>query len=183
MALTATMHRIDVALSDVDRSVYETLELRVARHPSETMRYMLTRTLAYCLSYEDGIAFSKGGLSAAEEPPVSIHDPTGIFIAWIDVGSPSADRLHKATKAARRVAIFTHVALDVLRRETGTRAIHRGTEIDVWRFDPSFLTALEEKVGRTTKLELVRNEGQVYVTVDGGVIETTLEHAFLVEQA
>ena len=63
MAQTATMHHIEIALSDVDRGVYEALDLRVAQHPSESMRYMLTRTLAYCLSYEEGIAFSKGGLS------------------------------------------------------------------------------------------------------------------------
>ena len=67
MAITATMHHIEIALSDVDRGVYESLDLRVAQHPSESMRYMLTRTLAYCLSYEEGIAFSKGGLSDASE--------------------------------------------------------------------------------------------------------------------
>ena len=61
MALTATVYHLPVQLSDVDRGVYESLDLRLARHPSETMRYLLTRLLAYCLCYEDGIAFSKGG--------------------------------------------------------------------------------------------------------------------------
>ncbi|HXK19677.1 MAG TPA: YaeQ family protein, partial [Polyangiaceae bacterium] len=98
MALTATVHHLVITLSDVDRNVYEKLDIRVARHPSESARYFWQRTLAYCLSYEDGIAFSKGGLSDADEPPVSIHDPTGVFLAWIDVGSPSADRLHRASK-------------------------------------------------------------------------------------
>src|SRR3954464_6177041 len=107
MALTSTVYRLNITLSDVDRGVYEKLEVRTGRHPSESARYFWQRTLAYCLSYEDGIAFSKGGLSDAEQPPVSIHDPTGVFVAWIDVGSPSADRLHRASKAARRVALFT----------------------------------------------------------------------------
>jgi uncharacterized protein YaeQ len=183
MAMTATIHRFEIALSDVDRNVYETLDLRVARHPSETMRYMLTRTLAYALSYEDGIAFSKGGLSAAEEPPISIHDPTGIFLAWIDVGSPSAERLHKASKAARRVSVFTHVEIAALRKEAALRPIHRGEEIEVWRFEPPFLDALEAKVDRTTKLELVRNDGQLYATVGGSVIESALAMRPLVEAA
>src|SRR5215472_10630289 len=61
MALTATMYRFRVTLSDVDRAVYENLDFRVARHPSESGRYLVTRTLAYCLSFEEGIAFSKGG--------------------------------------------------------------------------------------------------------------------------
>ena len=116
----ATIHNVTVALSDADRGVYETLELRIARHPSESMRYMLTRTLAYCLSYEDGIAFSKGGLSSNDEAPITVRDPTGILLAWIDVGSPSAERLHKASKAARRVALFTHSDLGLLRREAAS---------------------------------------------------------------
>src|SRR5271157_4437137 len=116
MALTATMHHFHVTLSDVDRGVYETLDLRVARHPSESRRYLTTRTLAYCLSYEPGIVFSRGGLSSADEPPIEVRDPTGILLAWIDVGFPSAERLHKATKAARRVARYTHVDAGQLRR-------------------------------------------------------------------
>ena len=117
MALTATMHHVEVTLSDVDRGVYEALDLRIAQHPSESMRYMLTRTLAYCLSYEEGIAFSKGGLSSTDEPAISVKDPTGILLAWIEIGSPSAERLHKASKAARRVAVFTHAELAQLRKE------------------------------------------------------------------
>src|SRR6185295_17187306 len=141
--LTATMYHFEVELSDVDRSTYAALDLRLARHPSESMRYMLTRTLAYCLSYEDGIAFSKGGLSSTDEAPIAVRDPTGILLAWIDIGSPSAERLHKASKAARRVAIFTHADLGQLRKEAATKAIHKVDAIDVWRFEPKFLDAIE----------------------------------------
>src|SRR5580704_4100089 len=142
MALTATMHHFEVTLSDVDRGVYETLDLRVARHPSESGRYLTTRTLAYCLSYEEGIAFSKGGISSTEEPPIAVRDPTGILLAWIDIGAPSAERLHKASKAAQRVALFTHTDLGLLRREASSRAIHKVAAIEVWRLAPAFLDAL-----------------------------------------
>ncbi|HEV3192649.1 MAG TPA: YaeQ family protein [Polyangiaceae bacterium] len=181
MALSATIHHFHVTLSDVDRAVYETLDLRVARHPSESARYLTTRTLAYCLSYEAGIAFSKEGLSSAEEPPIAVRDPTGILIAWIDVGFPSAERLHKAAKAARRVALYTHVDAALLRREAASRAVHKVGEIAVWRFEPSFLDAVERSLGRTTKIEIARNDGQVYVTIDENVIEGALERVRLVD--
>jgi uncharacterized protein YaeQ len=179
MALTATMHHVEVTLSDVDRSVYESLDLRLARHPSESARYLLTRLLAYCLSYEDGIAFSKGGISTTDEPPIAVRDPTGILLAWIDVGSPSAERLHKASKAARRVALYTHVDPMLLRREAATRAIHKVEAIDVWRFEPAFLDALEPMLDRNTKLELARNDGGLYVTVGGRVIEGSVARVSL----
>src|SRR3954452_17255865 len=102
MALSATVYHLQIELSDVDRGVYEALDLRVARHPSETMRYLLTRTIAYCLIYEEGIAFSKG-LSTTDEPAVWVKDPGGLVLVWIDIGTPSAERLHKASKAAERL--------------------------------------------------------------------------------
>ncbi len=179
MALTATIHHVEIALSDVDRGVYEALDLRVAQHPSETMRYMLTRTLAYCLSYEEGIAFSKAGLSNVDEPPIAVRDPTGILLAWIEIGVPAAERLHKAAKAARRVAIFTHADLAQLRKEAATKAIHKVEAIEVWRLDPAFLDAIIAKMDRNTKFELTRNDGQLYVSIAGATIETSLARASL----
>jgi uncharacterized protein YaeQ len=171
MALTATVHHLEVTLSDVDRGVYESLDLRVARHPSESARYLLTRVLAYCLSYEEGIAFSRGGLSSSDEPPISVRDPTGILLLWVDVGTPSAERLHKAAKAARRVQLYTHADLGQLRREASARAIHRIEDIEVWRVDPALLDRLETTIARSMKMEIARNDGRLYVTIDGDVHE------------
>ncbi len=60
VALTATLYNFDTELADIDRGVYQTLALRLARHPSETQEFMLTRLLAYCLEYTEGIEFSRG---------------------------------------------------------------------------------------------------------------------------
>jgi uncharacterized protein YaeQ len=175
MALTATVHRLNITLSDVDRGVYETLDLRVARHPSESARYFWQRTLAYCLSYEEGIAFSKGGLSDADEPPVSIHDPTGVLVAWIDVGAPSAERLHRASKAARRVALFSATELALLEREAASRKIHNVEQLEVSLLEPKFLDALEQRLAKSLALELVRSSGALYATLPGGsVLESTV---------
>lgn len=174
MALT-TIVQVEVTISDVDRGVYETLELTLAQHPSESQRYLLTRLFAYCLSYEEGIAWSRGGLSDAEEPPISIRDKTGLLLAWIDIGQPSAERLHKASKAARRVLVFTTADRAHLLREAATRPIHKRESIEVYRLEPSFIAALEAKLARRMKLEIVRNESQLYVTVGGESFECAVE--------
>src|SRR5687768_16174388 len=136
MALTATVHRLGITLSDVDRGVYGSLDLRMARHPSESARHFWLRTLAYCLSYEEGIAFSKGGLSDSDEPPVAIDDPTSMLLTWIDVGAPPADGLHRAAKAARSVALYTATEPGLLGREAASRKIHAIGEIAVHRLEP-----------------------------------------------
>jgi uncharacterized protein YaeQ len=173
MALGATIYRLEIALSDVDRGVYETLDVRAARHPSESMPYLLTRVLAYCLEYAEGIAFSKG-LSTTDEPAVWIKDMRGDLVAWIEVGSPSADRLHKASKAAPRVVVFTQNDPELIMREARSKAIFRAERIEVFEVPPAFLSALEEKIDRHTKLELVRTEGQLYVNVGGATLEAAL---------
>ena len=118
MALGATIYVFNVELADSDRGVYETLEIRAAQHPSETADYLLTRVLAYCLEYTDGIAFSKG-LSDPDEPTVSVRDLTGTLLTWIEIGTPDADRLHRASKAAPRVAVYCHKDAELLATRLG----------------------------------------------------------------
>ena len=84
MALTATVYIFEIDLADNDRGVYETLSLRVARHPSESEEYLLTRVLAYALEYTDGIEFSEGGLSNPDAPAIVVKDLTGAVQAWIE---------------------------------------------------------------------------------------------------
>ena len=177
MALTATVYRLNVTLSDVERGVYETLDLRMARHPSESARYFWLRALGYCLSYEEGIAFSKGGLSDSEEPPISIRDATGILLKWIEIGSPSAERLHRAAKASRSVALFSSAEWSLLEREAASRKIHALESIEVFLLEPKFLDALEQHLQKHLEIELVRSAGTLYVTLPGGLVEGSINEA------
>ncbi len=181
MALTATVYHLRVDLSDVDRGVYESLDLRVARHPSETMRYLLTRTLAYCLCYTDDIAFSKG-LFVTDEPAVWVRQPDGRVDLWVDIGRPSVERLHKASKRAGRVAVFTHDDPELMRREARGARLHRSDEVEVWSVDVALLDALEGVVDRNTSMTLVHTDGQLYVTVGARTLEGAVTRRPLVDR-
>lgn len=165
MALSATVYRLRIELSDVDRSVYQALDLRLARHPSESMRYLLTRVIAYCLCHEEGIAFSKGGLSDPDEPAIAARDPQGNLRLWIEVGNPSPERLHKASKAAPRLVVFTHHDPQLLVRAARDKAIHRAEKIEVHALEPAFLDALDGATDRNAAWTLVHSEGTLYVTI------------------
>ena len=67
MARSATIYRVQLELSHVDRDVYAELQLTLARHPSETMERTITRLLAYGLRYDEGLEFGRG-VSATDEP-------------------------------------------------------------------------------------------------------------------
>jgi uncharacterized protein YaeQ len=172
VAAGASIHHVDLVISDVDRNVYETLGVHLARHPSESMRFLTTRLLAYALSYEEGIAFSKGGVSSTDEPAISIRDLTGLQLrAWIDVGAPAAARLHKATKAADRVALYTCASVAYLASES----IHKKDEIAITQFDPTFIDALAERLDRRVAFEIVRTDNRLYVTTARGILETDIQ--------
>jgi uncharacterized protein YaeQ len=173
MALTATMFRLKVQLSDSDRNVYEELDLRLAQHPSETAPYLVTRALAYCLSYEEGIAFSHG-LASADEPAVWVKALDGRLTAWIEVGTPSGERLHRASKACPRVVVFTHHDPALLVREVERTSIHRLEHIEAYAPDRALIDALVARLARTMQWELSRAGGHLYVSVGGEALDGAL---------
>ncbi|OFW17966.1 MAG: hypothetical protein A3H97_06055 [Acidobacteria bacterium RIFCSPLOWO2_02_FULL_65_29] len=164
MALTATIYNFDIDLADADRGVYESLALRVARHPSESEEYLLTRVLAYALEFTDGIEFSRG-LSNPEEPAISIRDPTGALRSWIEIGNPDAARLHKASKASPRVAVYIHKdPAQFLIRLAGER-IHRAEAVEVWAVDRALVAALAAKLERRMTFSLSVTDRELYLSI------------------
>jgi uncharacterized protein YaeQ len=176
MALTATIYTFNIDLADMDRGCYETLDIRVARQPSETMEYMLSRVLAYCLEYTEGIAFTQG-LAAGDEPAIWVRDLTGQMIAWIDVGMPDAERLHRASKQAGRVAIYTHRNPDMLKQQLAGKRIHRAEDIPLYAIEHHVMGALVAAVERRTRMTLSVTERQIYIDIAGQNIAGALvEH-------
>lgn len=181
MALGATVHVFRVQLSNVDRGVYETLELRLARHPSETAEYLVTRLLAYCLEYTEGIAFSAGGLSDPDEPAIVVKDLTGVLRGWIEVGQPEAPRLHKAAKAAGRVAVYpTRDAAPWLARLKGER-IHRAEELEINAIDATLLSSLAARLERRMEFDLSVSEQALYVSIGAETLTGSVEQLRLAE--
>lgn len=165
VALSATVHSFDITLNDADRGVHTTLEFRVARHPSETAEYLVTRVLAYCLEYVEGLAFSRGGLSDPDTPALEIRDLTGALQSWIEVGTPEAARLHRAAKSARHVAVYTHKDVAALLERLRAEAVHRAEHIEVHTFDREFLAALVARLQRRMTFDLTVSDRQLYLTL------------------
>jgi uncharacterized protein YaeQ len=174
MALSSTMYVFTVRLADADRAVYETLELRVAQHPSESPEFLVVRVLAYCLEYTEGIAFSKG-LSDPEEPAILVRDLTGALQSWIEVGMPEAARLHKASKAARRVVVYTHRDVEPwLARLEGER-IHRAEALEIFAVDRELVAGFVSRLTRRMEFDLSVSERHLYIslgdTTFSGIVE------------
>jgi uncharacterized protein YaeQ len=166
VALTSTIFVFDIDLADSDRGVYETLSLRVARHPSEADEFLAARVLAYCLEYAEGIEFSRG-LCDADEPPLAIRDLTGRMTAWIDVGTPSAERLHRASKAVGRVVVYVHKPAAQWLEDLGAERIHGADRIEIRQLDRAVVTSLAAALDRRMSMTVSVAGGELYVDLAG----------------
>ena len=165
MALSSTVFTFEIDLADSDRGVYESLSLRVARHPSESDEFLVARVLAYCLEYREGIAFSRGGLSDTDDPPISITDLTGTMQAWIDIGTPSADRLHRASKAAPRVAVYMQKDASQWLAGLAAARIHRAEALELYAIDRAVIDQLVAALDRRMSFALSVSGGEVYLSL------------------
>ncbi len=173
------MYVFEVRLNDADRGVYETLTLRVARHPSETAEYLVTRLFAYCLEYTEGIEFSKG-LSDVEEPAITVRDLTGALQCWIEVGAPDALRLHKAAKAAPAVALYVHRDVDALLARLAGERIHRAGALRICAVDRELLAAFVARLDRRMSFDLAVSDRTLYLTLGDDTLTGTVEERRLV---
>jgi len=106
MALSSTIYKFSISLSDTNRHVYDSLNLTVAQHPSETCERMLARVMAYCIHAREFLEFTKG-LSSPDAPDIWSHSLDGRVELWIEMGEPSFEKLKKATRTAAEVWVYS----------------------------------------------------------------------------
>lgn len=169
MALSSTVYNFDIDLSDSDRSVYESLSLRVARHPSESEEYLVARVLAYSLEFTEGIEFSHG-LCDPDDPAIAVRDLTGALRVWIDIGTPDAARLHKASKLAPRVAVYTHKDVAQLLRNLAGERIHRMEAVEIYAIDRPFIALVAARLERRMAFSLSINERELYLSIGADTV-------------
>jgi len=172
MALKSTIHRATVALSHVDRGVYETLQPTLARHPSETPARLVVRLLAFSLCYEDGMAFGRG-VSTPGEPDVWICEGDGRIRHWIDVGQPEAARLVKASRQADRVTVFAYG--DGLERWwAAQRPVLEGVAwLAVHALEDELVSMLVRNLDRNIRWSLTVSDATLFLDVAGHSLQST----------
>ena len=174
MAPNATVYRCPTQLANVDAGVYDSFDLRLARHPSETERYLLARLVAFCLVADPALEFSKLGLSSPDEPALHVRTLDGRLACGVEIGNPTAEKLHKACKASPRVVVVTHHDPDRLVADVAAARVHKAESVEVFAIDPAFLDALARHIGdRGCPVDVTVSDGDLYVTAGGEALSTT----------
>lgn len=172
MALPVTIYKAGIQLADLDRSIYETLQTTVARHPSETEERLVGRLLAFALTYEDGLCFTKG-ICEGDVPDLWLKGPDGRIKAWVEVGLPDPDRLLKARRHADQVTLVAFGAkLPSWERQHLDKLIH-SSNITVIIIEQEFISQLVARLKRSIDWSITITEGNIYLQDGGETLETS----------
>ena len=163
MALKATIFKAQLAVSDLDRHLFATHALTIARHPSETDERMMVRILAFAIHADERLAFGRG-LSAEDEADLVLTDLTGAIDLWIDVGLPDEREIRKACGRASRVAVYAYgTGAEAWWRQNG-EALSRLANLTVARFDPESTRACARLAARNMDLACTIQEGHLWLS-------------------
>lgn len=171
MALKPTVYKFTIALSDLNRNVYDTLSLTVAQHPSETVERMMARVLAYCLNAQEHLGFCRG-ISTVEEPDLWLRTLDDRIALWIDVGEPAAERIKKATRVSSAVKVYSFNA-----KSKSDAWWQKGRDdfarlnASVYRFDWPAIQLLAQRVQRTMDFSVMITGDSAYISMDQGECE------------
>ncbi|MCQ4273633.1 YaeQ family protein [Pseudomonas kuykendallii] len=173
MALQATTYKVEINLTDLDRSVYDTARFTVARHPSETEERLVVRLIAYLLWYGELLSFGRG-LSDVDEPALWEKSLDDRVLHWIEVGQPDAERITWCSRRAERFSLVAYGNLRVWQSKVldGVRSLKN---INVVALPQEALETVARDLPRSINWAVMISEGTLFITDENGQHELQLE--------
>lgn len=175
MALPATIHRVAIELSDVDQNRYASISTTAARHPSETAERLIARLIAYSLSYDEDIAFTRG-ICEADEPDLWIKSLDGRLLDWIEVGLPEPKRLAKASNHCERVTLFAYGEAFERWLAGNRKQLAAIKDFRLFYLSDELIAPLVAKLNRSVEWQFTNSDKTLYISVgDDSVVADLVE--------
>jgi uncharacterized protein YaeQ len=169
MAMTPTIYKFSIDLSDIDRNRYVSLDLVVAKHPSETVERMLVRVLAFCINADDQLEFGKG-LSDPDEPDLWLRSLDGVVNTWIDVGEPKIERIVKASRTAQDVKVYSFNSKSRIWWSGVSERCHE-LGVQVCALDWSSIQNAASLIDRTMQMSVTISDRSAFLATERGQTE------------
>ncbi len=163
MAIKPTIYKLKIAISDFNRDYYDSVELTVALHPSETLERMMARIIAYCINSQENIALTKG-LSSVEEPDIWIKTLDNLITLWIDMGEPSPERIKKSSRLAPVVKVYSFNSKSDTWWKQSKDKVSQFTHVKFYQFDWQQTKNLATFAKRSMDWSLSISGDTIYIT-------------------
>ena len=173
MAIKPTIYKFRISLSDINRNYYDSLNLIIAQHPSESLERMMARVLVYCINAEEDLQFTKG-LSAIEEPDIWVRTMDEQTTLWIDIGEPAVERIKKATRIAKQVKVFSFNTKSDVWWDQGKNKFSQ-LNASFYRLEWDGIKTLATMVQRTMDFSVTITGDSAYIASESGECEIAWE--------
>lgn len=171
MALKPTIYKFRISLSDLNRHHYDTLNLTVAQHPSETIERMMVRVLVFCINADADMQFTKG-LSDIDQPDLWLKRMDDSIQTWIEVGEPDPERIKKACGRAEQVKIYSFNSKSTVwwKQQRNKMML---TSAECFQIDWQEVTSLAALVERNMECSVTISDDSAYVGAKLGECNVT----------
>ena len=170
MAQNATIYKVELAVSDMDRNYYETHKLTVAKHPSETDERMMLRLVAFALNAHENLEMTKG-ISTEDEPDIWQKSLSGTLDVWVALGLPSEKVMRQSCSKADKVFVYPYGGRQAeLWWDKIKGSTNRFANLQVMGFSEKDTSALAKLASRTMKLQINIQDGDVMVGVGQEIV-------------
>ncbi|TYK64922.1 YaeQ family protein [Colwellia echini] len=163
MALKATIYKANIELADMDRNYYQSLQLTVAQHPSETPQRLMVRILAYILNAHEDLQFGKG-LSDENEATIWQVNYSDEIELWIELGQLDEKRLKKASNQAKNVKLYCYGSSVNTWWSQTEQSLKKFDKLTVEQFEQSTCDALVNLLSRNMDFQCSIQDGQLWLT-------------------
>ncbi|MFC5741746.1 YaeQ family protein [Dyella tabacisoli] len=166
MALNATIYKVELQISDMDRHYYATHALTLARHPSETEERLMVRLLAFAMYAGERLEFGKG-LSNDDEPDLWRKAYTDEIELWIDLGQPDEARIRKACGRSQSVVVINYSGRGAdIWWEKIANSLSRNKNLTVLDIPASTVEELTHLLERGVRLQCLIQDGQIQLMTE-----------------
>lgn len=173
MAQKATIYKVELSVSDMDRHYYETHKLTVAKHPSETDERLMVRLLAFALNAGEQLEFSRG-ISTDDEPDIWAKSFSDEIELWVALGLPSEKIVRQSCQKSNQVVIYSYggktaeIWWDKIK---GSSA--RFDNLSVVNLPEAETNSLAQMANRSMKLQVNIQDGEVMLSVEDSIVYVT----------
>lgn len=170
MAIKATIYKLKIDISDLDRHYYHSHDLTIACHPSETELRMMVRVLAFSLYASDSLNFTKG-LCADDEPELWDKNLSNEIDLWISLGQVDEKQIRKALGRSQKVIIFTYADTKSIRWwEKNQSQLEKLKNLHIIHIKSDAVEAMQNLVSRNMNLQCTIQEGIVWLSNENETI-------------
>ena len=170
MAQKATIYKVELSVSDMDRHYYETHKLTVAKHPSETDERLMVRLVAFALNAHAQLEMTKG-LSTDDEPDIWQKSLSNELELWVALGLPSEKVVRQSCGKADKVIVYSYGGKTAdMWWEKIKNSTTRFDNLEVTNLSETDTSDLAKLAARSMKLQVNIQESEVMVSADDSIV-------------